>query len=69
MFGHRRVILVDTTHKSTRTEYKLATVMVLDDTLGEGKRYKGVPIMYALISSEDERLMQVRGLPACVSAA
>ena len=61
MFGHQRVVLVDTTHNSTRREYKLATVMVLDDTLGDAKRCKGVPIMYALVSSEEERVLQ-----ACV---
>ena len=52
-FAHNNVILFDTTHISSSTDYKLATVMAVSNT------HKGVPCMYAVISSETKRLLKV----------
>lgn len=51
-FAHNNVILFDTTHISSSTDYKLATVMAVSNT------HKGVPCMYAVISSETKRLLK-----------
>lgn len=56
-FGHNDVILVDTTHKVSSTDYKLATVMVVSKRTPDEF---GVPIAFAVVSCEQERMLEVR---------
>lgn len=58
-FADGDLILVDTTHKVSSTHYKLATIMAVSSP---ATGQVGVPVAFAVISSEDERMLEVRML-------